>query len=441
MKKQFQFSVVSIAVSFFVASQAGAANTWSEARNDAMGGTGVASANYGSGVLINPALLAKSTPDDDVTVILPAVGAQISDKDNLQDEIDYINDRIDHYDDVIDNLTLTDILLDPRGTLTQFQGAAGELADELEYLRGKTARASAGAGVAVAIPNQVLSVAFVAKGYAHGRVSTSIDPHDIDYLRGIQRSSLNNPTSPVYVEAFKAAVGGSGEITQNLNSVASGKAAIVSDYGIAVARQFQIGDVPVSIGVTPKLQKTWLYNYTTSIYDYDSSDWNSSRYRNDDTGFNVDAGIAADFGENWTVGLSGQNLMSRDIDTKDIRIYNGYTKEEVSYKDTYQIRPLVTAGVAWHNDLVTLSADGDLTETKGFKSEDDSQYAGIGAEVTPLSWLAVRAGYRADMKGNDSNVFTGGLGFAPFNTVHVDLMGLYGEDETWGAGAQLSVAF
>ena len=61
--------------------------------------------------------------------------------------------------------------------------------------------------------------------------------------------------------------------------------------------------------------------------------------------------------------------------------------------------------------------------------------------LPPLSWLAVRAGYRADVKGNDSNVFTGGVGFAPFSTVHVDLMGLYGEDETWGAGAQLSMTF
>ena len=180
--------------------------------------------------------------------------------------------------------------------------------------------------------------------------------------------------------------------------------------------------------------KTRLYNYTTSIYDYDSNKWNDSRYRTDDTGFNVDAGIAADFGENWTVGVSGQNLMSRDIDTKDIRIRNGRTGEVVSYKDTYQIRPLVTAGAARHNDLVTLTADGDLTETKGFKSEDTSQYVGVGAEVTPLSWLAVRAGYRADMKGNDSNVFTGGVGFAPFNAVHVDLMGLYGEDETGAQG-------
>ncbi|MBL5928273.1 conjugal transfer protein TraF [Enterobacter asburiae] len=436
MKKNFKFSVVSIAVSLFMANQAGAANTWTESRSDAMGGTGVASGSYGSGALINPALLAKAKPDDDVTVILPSVGVQVTDEDNLQDEIDTINDKINHYKDVVDDLTPRDIITNPLGSINQFQGAAKDLADELDYLKGKTARATAGAGLAVSIPNDVLSVAFMAKGYAHGRVSSSIDQQDIDYLRGIQQSKV-----VAAGVALDAALNGTDQITKNLNSTASGRAAIVSDYGVAVARQFDLGGVPVSVGVTPKLQKTWVYNYTTSIYDYDSNKWNDSRYRTDDTGFNVDAGIAADFGEHWTVGVSGQNLMSRDIDTKDIRIRNGRTGEEVSYKDTYQIRPLVTAGAAWHNDLVTLTADGDLTETKGFKSEDTSQYVGVGAEVTPLSWLAVRAGYRADVKGNDSNVFTGGFGFAPFSTVHVDLMGLYGEDETWGAGAQLSMTF
>ncbi|AUZ64444.1 conjugal transfer protein TraF [Citrobacter amalonaticus] len=436
MNKNFNFSVVAIVVSFLVSQQANAANTWAEARNDAMGGTGVASANYGSGVLINPALLAKAKPEDSVTVILPAVGAQITDKDNLQDEIDEISDKIDYYDEVVDNLTPQEVLLNPRGVLNQFQGAARDLADELEYLKGKTARANAGAGLAVSIPNETLSLAFVAKGYAHGRVSSSIDQGDIDYLRRIEGSDTY-----ALVEAGKAAIEGSDEITKHLNSTASGRAAIVSDYGIAVARQFTFGDVPVSIGVTPKLQKTWLYNYTTSIYNYDSSDWNSSRYRNDDTGFNVDAGIAADFGEHWTVGISGQNLISRDLDTKSITITHGMTGETRNYKDTYQIRPLVTAGMAWQNELLTLSADGDLTETKGFKSEENSQYVGVGAEVRPLDWLAVRAGYRADVKDNDSNVFTGGVGFAPFNRVHLDLMGLYGEDETWGAGAQVSVTF
>ncbi len=438
MKKIFKLSVVTLAVSFGVVTQAGAANTWAEARSDAMGGTGVASASYGSGVLINPALLAKAKPDDNVTVILPSVQAQITDKDNLQDEIDDINDKVDYYDDVIDNLTTAQIIANPLGTIDQFQGAARDLADELDFLKGKTAHANAAAGIAVSIPNDVLSFAFVTKAYAHARVSSAIDQQDINYLRNIQNSDL-----VAAGVALNAALSpsGSDEITRNLNSTASGRAAIVSDYGVAVARQFQFGDVPVSIGVTPKLQKTWLFNYTTSIYDYDSSDFNSSRYRNDDTGFNVDAGIAADFGDNWTVGLSGQNLISRDIDTKDIQIRNGRTGEVRNYKDTYQISPVVTAGLAWHTDLVTLSADGDVTETKGFKSEEASQYVGVGAEVRPLDWLAVRAGYRADVKGDDCNVATAGIGFAPFNRVHVDLMGLYGEDETWGAGAQLSLTF
>ena len=178
-----------------MANQAGAANTWTESRSDAMGGTGVASGSYGSGALINPALLAKAKPDDDVTVILPSVGAQITDEDNLQDEIDNINDKINHYKDVVDNLTPREIITNPLGSINQFQGAAKDLADELDYLKGKTARATAGAGLAVSIPNDVLSVAFMAKGYAHGRVSSSIDQQDIDYLRRIQRPRIRKRLS------------------------------------------------------------------------------------------------------------------------------------------------------------------------------------------------------------------------------------------------------
>lgn len=404
MNKKDKFSLMGVAVSFFVAGQAGAANSWTEARNDAMGGTGVASANYGSGVLINPALLAKAKPDDDITLIVPTIGAQISDKDDLRSKIDDISDEIDNYRQVLSAINLS-----------QISAAAGDLANQLSSLKGKTANGKAGAGLAVSVPNDTLNVAFVAKANARARVSSYIDQGDIYLLRSIQSNPLNAATAN----------------PQDLKSKGYGRAAIVSDYGVAIARQFDIGGVPVSLGITPKLQQTWLYNYTTSIYNFSSDDINSSRYRNDDTGFNVDVGLAADFGDNWTVGLSGQNLFSRDIDTKEVD----------GVRDTYQIRPLVTAGVAWHTDMLTLSADGDLTETKGFKSEDTSQYVGVGAEVRPLDWLAVRAGYRADVKNNDSNVFTGGVGFAPFNRVHVDLMGLYGENQTWGAGAQLSVTF
>ena len=49
MKNIIKPSVAAVALSLVMANQASAANTWAQARNDAMGGTGVASADYGSG--------------------------------------------------------------------------------------------------------------------------------------------------------------------------------------------------------------------------------------------------------------------------------------------------------------------------------------------------------------------------------------------------------
>lgn len=79
-------------------------------------------------------------------------------------KIDDISDKVDYYDEVVNNLILGRVLLNPRSALNQFQDATCDLANELEYLNGKTARANAGVGLALIIPRQTLSVAFIAKG-------------------------------------------------------------------------------------------------------------------------------------------------------------------------------------------------------------------------------------------------------------------------------------
>ena len=53
---------------------AAAATSYFEARNDAMGGTGVASSHYGVAPLANPALLTKHNSNDDFSLLLPSVG-------------------------------------------------------------------------------------------------------------------------------------------------------------------------------------------------------------------------------------------------------------------------------------------------------------------------------------------------------------------------------
>ncbi|MDT0178403.1 conjugal transfer protein TraF [Enterobacter sp. BRE11] len=396
----------------FISSSAMAAGTWYDARNDAMGGTGVASSKWSSAVLANPALMTRAQPDDNVGIIFPSAGLQITDKDKMVDKVDDISDTVDRYRGVINGLTFRDFL----NGYPQLKTASRDVANQLRDLRGNKANGTAGVALAVTVPNETLPFAFITKAYGTVHLRANVAQSDIAYLDGV----ANGTVIPVPGDQ------------NNLRSSANGLAALVTDYGIAVAHEFSVAGHPVSIGVTPKIQKTWLYNYTASIYNYDKNDLNGSRYRSDNTGFNVDAGLATPLSDSWTLGVTGQNLVSRDLKTKET---NGY-------RDTYQIRPLVTSGLSWNSGPFTAALDVDLTETKRFKSEESSQYAGVGGEYRVLDWLALRAGYRADMKSNDENVFTAGFGVSPFNNaVHLDLAGSVGDNNTWGAMMQLGFNF
>ena len=414
VKKSAQRSALiytAVTTALFLSSSAMAAGTWYDARNDAMGGTGVASSLYGSAVLANPALMTRAKPDDSVSIIFPSAGIQVTDKDHLIDKVDDITDTVDRYRDVVGNLTAADFFR----VNSELRAASGDVANKLSDLRGNKADGSAGAAIAVTIPNETLPFGFITKAYGTAHVRANVVQSDIDYLRSIENGAFPRPGDQ-----------------NNLRSSANGLAALVTDYGVAVAHEFTIAGQPVSVGVTPKVQKTWLYNYTASIYNYDKSDINNSQYRSTDTGFNVDAGLATTFAENWTLGVTGQNLVSRDLQTKEV---NGF-------RDTYQIRPLVTTGLAWDKGPFTVTGDVDLTETKRFKTQDNSQYAAVGAEYRVLDWLQLRAGYRADMRSNDENVATAGFGLSPFNkAVHLDLAGSVGANNTCGAMMQLGFNF
>ncbi|QHM77886.1 hypothetical protein C7M52_03912 [Mixta theicola] len=395
-----------------------AAGSYFDARNDAMGGTGVASSTFATAPLANPALLTKGRAEDSVSLILPSVGVQIGDKDKMLDKIDDVNDTVNYYRNVFKGLDASN--LGDLGALLEsyarVRSASGELASQLRDLRGNRADGSAGAAIVAAVPNETLPFAFVAKAYGTAHVQTDVAQSDIDYLDAVAAGDRIPAPGDRYL----------------LRSSATGVAAVVADYGIAFAHQFKIGEQAVSVGITPKLQQTYLYNYRATIYNFDKDKVTNGEYRTNDTGFNLDAGLSADVGDSWTFGLSAQNLISRNIETKEV----------AGYRDTYQIRPLVTAGAAWHSKTLTASLDVDATATKRFKSQGDSQYAGVGVEYRVLDWLQLRGGYHADMKSNDTDVVSAGIGLAPFNNrVHLDLAGSVGEDNSWGAMAQLGFSF
>lgn len=402
-KKNLAVSISLALGASFVSTSLLAANTYFDARNDAMGGVGVASSHYSIAALVNPALATKDDKvTDDFALVLPSIGIQVSDNDDLIDKLDDVSDSFDRYESNINYNNEAGARADAKA-----------LAEDLRAIDSKYADANVGINIVATLPTRWGSVSLFGNGYGSVAVSTHVAEQDLGILDGVANGSQDVPRD-----------------VPELKSEARAVAALVQDYGVALAKIVEIKDIPVHFGVTPKLQKVDTFNYSQRANDFDDDDINASEYRDSETGFNADLGIAADFNK-VTLGMSARNVISRDIETKEMN----------EKKFTYQIAPIVTAGAAYRGELLTLAADIDLTETKGFEHIKSSQYAGVGVELNAWDWAQLRAGYRSDIKGDLPNVVTAGLGVSPFKVVHLDLAGFVGSDSALGAAVSMSYTF
>ncbi|EGJ7864091.1 conjugal transfer protein TraF [Escherichia coli] len=397
MKKHITRTLIASAVLFSFNSTA--ATSYFEARNDAMGGTGVASSHYGVAPLANPALLTKSGAKDDFSLLLPSVGAQLSDPGNIRDNADKISDDWKAFDRAVDS----------QSGVTQ---AAARLKARLQDFRHTHADAQVGASAVAALPGDTLAGALMLKSYGTVSVDGKVSDADLNYLESIASSSHSVDKDRLTSQAFA-------------------RAALITDVGIALATELETAGQKWSLGFTPKFQRVDLFNYNVLVKNYDSSDFKGDRYHNTRNGINADIGASMDLDDNWTLGLVAQNLIPRSIETKEV---NGIT-------ETFRIRPQVTAGVSWHNDMFTTALDVDLTPASGFTSDSKRQFAAIGAEFNARKWVQLRAGYRQNLASNDGSAFTAGVGVSPFDVVHLDLAGLAGTDNNYGAIAQLQFTF
>ncbi|WP_027712938.1 conjugal transfer protein TraF [Dickeya chrysanthemi] len=393
-----------------------AAGTWSDARNDAMGGTGVASSHYGSAALINPALLTKAQAGDHVSLILPSVGVFIADPDKVEDKFDLIKSS---WDSVKNTLNTSSGISNPllrRLALQQGIASFQSLRGELQNINGDSAYGDAAAATVVAIPNDTLPLAFVVKGWGVANAKAVVTDRDLAYLDSVAAGT----TIPTSADL------------NNFTSRAEGVGALVTEYGVAMAKQVDIAGQSVAVGITPKLQRIDTYNYIASINNYSASDFRNSEFKKSSSGANLDLGFSTDLTSRWSAGLVAQNLIGRRIDTKEVQ----------GIQRTFTVRPQVTAGTAWNTETLTLATDIDLTPASGFNGETKNQYAGIGAEYRALSWAQLRVGYRANMHDSDKNQVTAGFGLSPFG-IHLDLTGMVGTESkhTYGAAAKLSFTF
>lgn len=401
MKKLVFTNTVMVSVAL-MAFNSTAATSYMEARNDAMGGTGVVSSHYGTAALSNPALLTRFDTKDYFSLVLPSVGVQFSDPDKALDAADDIQNLWNKFGSALDSQSGI------RQSAAIFRG-------KLNSLQDIRASGQLGVSVVATVPNYVLPYAIVVKSWGTVSLNGNVTAQDLKYLDQIADGII----SPGAVDKSE------------LTSRAHGRAAVITDVGVAMAREFETAGYIWSLGMTPKYQRVDLFNYNVSISEFDSHDFDEDKYRNTKTGFNADVGLATELNKHWSFGLTVQNVLSRSIETKVVN----------DEKETFKMKPQATIGTSWHNSVVTAAIDVDLTEASRFAQDEKRQFASLGGEVNVWNWMQVRAGYRHNIAADEGSAFTAGMGVSPFGVTHLDITGIAGADRTYGAMAQLQVTF
>ena len=392
MKKHTLSTLIALTLSSGYISPINAAQHYFQSRSDAMGGTGVASAHYLSAPLMNPALLARFSHKDDLGLLLPTIGFQIADNDDTINGINRASDLIDELNQYTSNSL-------------QARMTANQLANQLEMLDNATIPLQVGLAGVLAIPNQIVSFAVFSNTYLDLQVTTDINDGDITALRSPDPTAINDLVSTITLQG----VG-------------------VTDVGLSLASKFMLGNTPVYLGVSPKMQAIGFYQYTDSIDDFDAGNLEEDDNMNDETAFNIDAGFVVEPSKHFTFGLVAKNMISQQVTNSAETLI-------------YEIKPQVTTGFALHSAWFTAAIDIDITQSQSLSSQGPSKYTRFGVEMDVWGWLQLRGGFRYDVNANDSNQVTFGMGLSPFSTFHFDITGMLSEDDTFGLVAQTSFTF
>ena len=363
------------------------ANFYADGRTTGMGGTGVASGNYLSSGFLNPALLANFGPDDDFGLLLPSIGLRASDKD---ESISTIMDLQDDFEGLGDSSS---------------QESIDAFATDLNSLSGNTPVAiEASVGAALAIPFDVVSIGLFSRNYVN-----------VIAITDIKKASLGSGWSEV-------------EKTYQ-DSTASMVGVGVLDVGVTFAKKFDLDGYALSVGVSPKFQQLHSFYSMSTLDDFELSDYDESSTK--ENTFNIDFGLLYQWKE-ISVGLSAIDLISQKIDTLEV----------AGKSHRYNIDPKVTLGAAYQLKYFTFAIDADLTKQTRLEGvDDDTQFVRFGFEGDLFHWAQLRLGYEHNLEQSLQDSVTAGIGFSPFDVVHLDISAAYADETQASIGANLSLTF
>lgn len=357
-----------------------------------MSGAGLVTSGYADGVLANPSMGAAFGEKDDFALVINAGGVG-TDKDDLIDAMDELVDYVDFLDG-ISNVQDLD------------RGMADTLIDRIRAVENKRVDVNAGASVVIAIPNDVLSLAVIAKARAQLGAITLIDQNDYALIE----NAIDSPFD-----------------TEDLNSAVLGKGALIREYGVSLSKSFGNADGERwLVGVTPKRVTVETIVYNATVAEYDEDDFDADDYTLENSATSFDAGIT------YINGNLRYGLVVKDAISNDFAAIDG---------DVLSLKPLTTTAIGYSSGWLKAEAALDLNAVPAFGFAGDVQMLRAGLEISPLSWLQFRVGIQQDLENTLEDTYSAGIGLSPFDVINLDIAAVTGQDNTVGGAIQLGFRF
>jgi len=357
-------------------------------RSLAMGGTMVASSSYGNSVLYNPALLSAPNGAKGTFWSVASLALRIADPDNLSQPIDDFTTQkyFENFNASLANLNQSSTLSELDQSRQQVVKTGNTLIDNLTTLSDKAIELQASVAAFVADTDRQWPMAISLNVWGSFGVVGEVVDSDLQQMRqtldAVDRLDVLGIRIP--------------DPTTDFVSNLQGRGILLQELALALSHTLFFGDTSVSYGVTPKYVRVNTYDYYFAATDIDSAEVSLNSGLKTTHNFNMDAGLAMAFTEQWKVGVAIKNIIEQQYTTV--------------LANTIDLKPAVRAGLAFHSGKNVISLDYDLLREQALGIGGASQYLGVGYEfqghVTQL-----RLGYRHNFPDSDVSVASLGLGW------------------------------
>ena len=416
-----------------------------ESRGLAMGGAATAIGSHAQAPFYNPALLAFHDAEEeegrDGRVYLPTIVVQVSDA--TETAFDAIDDELDtRLSSAINAFNA----LPTQANMGLVVSSATELRDALDDIANQDLNVDGFIGFNISEPSNREGGAFYFGTRLVGGGVANVTETDRalldDYIDSINQ--LAGGADPAEVAAaFPHLINSRGQLidpTATLTSNADISALAISEWGMAMAKQFEWRDQAISIGITPKLMRVDAFRDTADFNDnLDSVEDGTDEFsdsRKTHVTLNADIGVAAIINEHYRVSLTIKDAFEKSFTTTQVPDpVTGEPQPELTVTLSSRSR----MGVGYVTEKFSIGLDYDLDEAKPMATEAPIQELSIGAEYLVFETLALRAGYRSDQTGLRDDLISGGVGYR-WKRFVADVAYVSGSDYR-GGGLQLGWTF